>query len=419
MVHYSGPPTVGGVQNVMAAHGKAFADAGYSVKMVVGRGGDFYPGVEVEVIPAMDPKHESVAGGLKSLEGGEPWEALEELKTRMVDELRQALSSCHVCIVHNIFTMDKNIILTAALCELAGMLEGVGFVAWTHDAVFLREEFNDGRRPDTRPWSRLSRPVPGVRYAAVSSARAGEIASRWRGEEVDLLSIPNGISPADLLGINSDDYRVLEELGVLECFPVILMPVRVLERKNIGLALRVVRTLADMGKEPRLVVTGPPGTHSPGHVGYFQFLKTEVEELGIVDYVKFLYEFKDLSVPSLPLQVTDGMVAALYNISDILFMPSTEEGFGIPLLEAGVFKLPVLCSDIGPFREIGGEKVEFFASGLAPEKMAQKVLSLTEGTKTGRMFRSAVKEFRWENIFQEKIEPLILEIWEEKRGLNG
>jgi glycosyltransferase involved in cell wall biosynthesis len=42
-----------------------------------------------------------------------------------------------------------------------------------------------------------------------------------------------------------------------------------------------------------------------------------------------------------------------YNICDFLVMPSLIEGQGLPILEAFKCKLPVICSDIPPFRELG------------------------------------------------------------------
>jgi len=185
------------------------------------------------------------------------------------------------------------------------------------------------------------------------------------------------------------------------------------------MALKVVRTLVDMGKDPLLIVTGPPGTHSQDHEHYFQALKKELGRLKIEKNVRFLYDCKDLHNPSLPLEVTDELVSGLYKLSDILFMPSKEEGFGLPLLEAGVHKLPVLCSDISPFREIGGDNIEIFHLGEAPGDVAEKVLTLTEGSKTVRMFRSVISEYRWEKIFKEQIEPFMLELQKENRRADG
>ena len=60
--------------------------------------------------------------------------------------------------------------------------------------------------------------------------------------------------------------------------------------------------------------------------------------------------------------------------SDFLLFPSLEEGFGIPLIEAGVLKIPILCSDITIFREICGSGALFFN----PEKI-QDCIAKIEG----------------------------------------
>lgn len=47
----------------------------------------------------------------------------------------------------------------------------------------------------------------------------------------------------------------------------------------------------------------------------------------------------------------------IYNAVDALIFPSLEEGQGIPILESFNTGLPVVASDIEPFREIGGDSV--------------------------------------------------------------
>ena len=44
----------------------------------------------------------------------------------------------------------------------------------------------------------------------------------------------------------------------------------------------------------------------------------------------------------------------------IYAFPSFNEGFGIPIIEAFSYSLPIVCSDIPVFKEIGNEAVSFF-----------------------------------------------------------
>ena len=52
--------------------------------------------------------------------------------------------------------------------------------------------------------------------------------------------------------------------------------------------------------------------------------------------------------------------SVLYKNARIYVFPSLDEGFGIPILEALSFSIPVICSDIDVFREIGDNYVDYF-----------------------------------------------------------
>ena len=57
---------------------------------------------------------------------------------------------------------------------------------------------------------------------------------------------------------------------------------------------------------------------------------------------------------------------ALYHLSDLLVYPSLYETGGLPLLEGWAFDTPVVCSDIPPLRERGGDAVAY----VDPESVA-------------------------------------------------
>jgi len=58
-------------------------------------------------------------------------------------------------------------------------------------------------------------------------------------------------------------------------------------------------------------------------------------------------------------RVSDVQLLALYERATMFLSPSLFEGFGLPVLEACQFRIPVLCSDIPIYRELFESGVEF------------------------------------------------------------
>ena len=67
--------------------------------------------------------------------------------------------------------------------------------------------------------------------------------------------------------------------------------------------------------------------------------------------------------------------SVLYKNATIYVFPSLDEGFGIPILEALSFSVPVICSDIDVFKEVGGDYVEYFKVG-DPICLSNKITSI-------------------------------------------
>lgn len=71
--------------------------------------------------------------------------------------------------------------------------------------------------------------------------------------------------------------------------------------------------------------------------------------------------------------VSDEQLAALYRRADVLLMPSEHEGFGVPLIEAMTFGLPVVTRDFAAIAETAGDAALVLPSGAGAPELAGAV----------------------------------------------
>ncbi len=193
----------------------------------------------------------------------------------------------------------------------------------------------------------------------------------------------------------------MKRLDLLHAAPLLLLPVRITPRKNIELALRVCAHLLGYFPDTKLVVTGPLGPHNPSNVNYFEKLVALREELNLVKHVAFLAELSSEYIP-------DEVISDFYHLADALFLPSREEGFGIPILEAGLANLPIFCSDIPPLRNLGSSYVNYFSPDDDPEKIANTIVNRLSSNPVFWLRTNVREQFTWERIYTQRIAPLLM-----------
>jgi glycosyltransferase involved in cell wall biosynthesis len=84
--------------------------------------------------------------------------------------------------------------------------------------------------------------------------------------------------------------------------------------------------------------------------------------------------------------ISDEMLDQVYRSSRALLAASEGEGFGLPLIEASQYGLPIIVRDIPVFREVAGENAYYFRANK-PEDLAdalQKWLSLGDAVPYSR-----------------------------------
>ena len=85
-------------------------------------------------------------------------------------------------------------------------------------------------------------------------------------------------------------------------------------------------------------------------------------------------------------EVSDADVAYAYRHATSLIFASLSEGFGLPLVEAAKFGLPIIASDITVFREIAGDAASYFEA-LDAEFLAARLRESLAGKEFRHYFR--------------------------------
>src|SRR6185436_3807170 len=101
------------------------------------------------------------------------------------------------------------------------------------------------------------------------------------------------------------------------------------------------------------------------------------------------------------------VIADFYRIADVLFLPSREEGFGIPVIEAAFSHLPAFCADIPPLHELGLSDMTYFSPDEAPAKIADMLGKYLQASAPARLSMRIRSSFRWESIYAKHVAPLL------------
>lgn len=406
ILHYSAPPVVGGVEAVIQAQVDLLLRAGHDVTVIAGEGEKqaFPSEAEFIYIPEIGSQYPRVLELNKKLEIGELPSDFEAFSENTAESLEDILEKPNNLIVHNVFTKHFNLPLTAALYDLLERNKIQNCIAWCHDFTWTSSHSGHKVHPGY-PWDLLRTYRQDVTYVVVSKRRQKTL-SDLLGTPVDQIRVVyNGVDPKVILGLTTEGYALIQRLDLFVNDPILLMPVRVTQAKNIELALKVVAELKTRGSKPKLVLTGPPDPHDAKNMEYYRSLLNLRSELGIEQEMRFVFESGP--DPQKPYFIGMNVVGDLFRVSDLLFMPSHREGFGMPVLEAGLAGIPVLSTSVPAAEEIGGQNVITFSTGDSPGEIAALIMECTDQRQVHRHRVRIRQRYTWQAIFDHDIKPLL------------
>ncbi|MBZ0287052.1 MAG: glycosyltransferase family 4 protein [Anaerolineae bacterium] len=404
ILHYASPPGIGGVESMIEHQARGLKKLGYAIRIISGKGAPFDPEIDVHINPLFGSTHPDVLAVKAEIDAGKTSHVFEALVERQMAALREALADCDVCIAHNVLSLNKNLPLTAALARLM-QTQPVKLIAWNSDLAWTNPQYQPELHPGY-PWELLRQRWANVQYVTISEPRQEEMAALYGVDPLSIHVITPGIDPARFFRWTQETTAVIQDLRLLDADGLLLLPARLTRRKNVALALRILAAIrAQSGCDYRLIVSGPPGPHNPSNASYLTELLDLRRTLGLEGSAHFLYEWGTDGGPFLP---DDDMVAGLYQIADALFFPSIQEGFGIPILEAGLAGVPIFCADIPPLRATGADDVTYFDPvDELPEHIAARVLNGLETNPTTRLRRRVRRAFRWDALIYDQLVPLL------------
>jgi glycosyltransferase involved in cell wall biosynthesis len=399
LLHYAAPPVVGGVESVIGRHARLMTDAGHEVRILAARGEQTDERIQFVPMPLADSLHPEVLAVKKELDQGNIPAAFEPLVERLAADLELCLQETDWLIAHNVGSLNKNLPLTAAVHRLSTRQARPKIALWHHDLAWTTPRYA-GELHEGYPWDLLKTAWPGVEQVTISQFRRAELATLMQIPEESIRVIPNGVDLAAFLRLERWTRDIVERLHLSEAAPLLLLPVRITPRKNIELALRTLAQLRSIFPNALLVVTGPLGAHNPANRDYFEKLAALRRELGLERAAHFLAEH---TVGPLP----DEVISDFYRLADALLLTSREEGFGIPILEAGLAGIPVFCSDIPPLRELGADFADYFPAAGGPADIAGLIARRLETDAAFRLRERVRSQYLWERVYRTRIVPFL------------
>jgi len=237
---------------------------------------------------------------------------------------------------------------------------------------------------------------PMLNFAARKADHIITVSNYSKAQIVEALGIPASKITVIHCGVGAEFHpgydkqeckSVAAGLGISR--PYLLYVGNLKPHKNVSTLLRAVAQLHQRKKlSHELVIVGDDA----------RWKRTMVDEclrLGIADQVVF--------VP----YVAQALLPKIYATADLLVMPSTAEGFGLPIVEAMACGTPVVCSQAASLPEVAGDAAVYFdtddASDLA-ETIERLVHSgdLRESLRDKGLHRA--KQFTWQEFTRKHIE---------------
>lgn len=213
-----------------------------------------------------------------------------------------------------------------------------------------------------------------------------QLVKEWKVNKEKIVVTPEAVDEGMLALIESisdqDMKEVLEQLNIK--VPYIFYVGNAHPHKNVEGLIKAFRKLKEKFTNLSLVLSGSD------HY-FWQKIKKEFPHQDII-YTGF---------------ISDEQLVVLYRNAEVFIIPSFEEGFGIPMLEAMASGCPVVASGVGSLPEVGKNAAVYF-DPHSKEDMAEKISEVLDSKEIRKQLIEKgikrYKEFSWKKLAQQTLE---------------
>ena len=244
-------------------------------------------------------------------------------------------------------------------------------------------------------WTTLAYAKPMLHAAARKADHIVTISAYSKSQIVELLGIPDSKITVIPCGVSDDftahhtsseSFDAAEVLGIPG--PFLLYVGNLKPHKNVSTLLRAFAQLRTEKHLPHsLLIVGDDPRWKPA-------IFDECCRLGIWDST-FIVPY-----------VSQALLPSIYAAADLLVMPSTLEGFGLPVLEAMACGTPVVASHAASLPEVAGDAALYFDPAV-PEELAVQIEWVLHSSDLRACLRrkglQRAKQFTWQECARRHI----------------
>ena len=408
LLHPTAPPRIGQTENTIYHHARLLNQAGYAVRVISAvRDEAFYQvsyrhQVELASVDLLDPDHPQVRATIAVLSQGQVPAGFDALVEAITEKLSPLLMDVHTCFAYNTPVYESHLPLSAALAKLAQQKPSTGqfsMIAWCQKLVTAKATW-----PTTYPWRLLQSAWPGVRYIAADRAIQASLENRLGLKPAEIQVIPAGIEAAVFLKWGTQTRQTVESLGLLQAYPLMLLPTTIAPGRNIEAAIYTAAALLQDFPLTRLLVLQHPLSQSGLDEGYLASLQALCDNKGLGDCVNIWHPNQ---TDGLSTQLNRDALTDLYHLADLLILPDRSlASCSVALLEASLARLPIFAACSFPLGDQNGLPLDTFDPD-DPAGLAKRIAAFMAQATTLKLRRQTLDRYTWQAILDNHLIPLI------------